>query len=765
MDHVHAKRKETNALKRKSLGDRGNVDDEPRKQARPRPSEPIPSAARPQSSKPSIKAEFKPAHKTELWNYIQQFLDTNRGIEQPAPTKSQALLTLPRVRDVEWNPVATSTFKDIELQRVAALILYVVGDMQERPCYRCAEQKGPFKGCVKLPRATSGTCHCSNCWYSHQVCNFEKWVGRKQQRELDGLQEQPDGNATEFESDKQDEDDREDNLLDLTMTDDDDETLGDDFAVLEPILSTPSGPSLYPPISRTSHILYTPSGRRYDEWVDDNGNIVSHAGQLLLPDDYTHSIEDPTRPWACPITDCGGNFLRRKDLRCHFSRIHYGRMLNDNCNGTFTEVGLYDEQKILRGGVFPSKTPSFPVVVSQKPALGQQRRVSSMATPLRQSQRTRPTEEDVTSANEDGEIRPMSEAAILSAMTPEDALRARAMWDYIRPHLASTKTIPANGHVKELLPLPRIRDIKWNQNWHKGFVEKLPRDISCMIIQLTGEEAPEPCTDCIKGKNPFDGCVVIARNADPKVRSHMISCANCNYHGHQNKCSITKWVQEREQSPYPPYHNPKATKAPERTVEKQETASNATPRVDKPDDAFVIVEGGRSLRTRPSAPADRPGVTEPERLRTQDELISAEEWERAPGRIRSEVATEPESQFSPATQPLLALLRFVMLTSRADLAMSEAFLSTSNFVQISHDTYVRVADIRPASVFRFNVEHDSNQHCSLSTGARLKVRVEGEPEFIIGPRGMFKIRPGAKCTVDNLTHGWAAVTVIKQFDD
>lgn len=40
-------------------------------------------------------------------------------------------------------------------------------------------------------------------------------------------------------------------------------------------------------------------------------------------------------------------------------------MLHDNCNGTFTILGLYDERRPGHGGAWPTDPPSLPTVVSQ----------------------------------------------------------------------------------------------------------------------------------------------------------------------------------------------------------------------------------------------------------------------------------------------------------------------------------------------------------------------------------------------------------------
>lgn len=331
-------------------------------------------------------------------------------------------------------------------------------------------------------------------------------------------------------------------------------------------------------------------------------------------------------------------------------------MLNDNLNGTFKFLGFYDEKrKLLPGNGMPTD-PSLPIVVSQTSL--EDKAKEDLAHPSPRSMTLKPG--GVAQDNDDANPEPMSESAILQSMVPADARKAQAMWDYIQPHLHHTRTIPASGHVKELLPSTRVRDLKWNPNTTRSFVENKPKDISCMIIQVTGEQAPNPCSECAKGKGLFDGCVVIDRNANPEVRSCMISCANCNYHGRQSGCSLKQWVQEREQPAYPPYFNPRAKKMSEKMEYISEPSSRATsasvlPQVTEPAPGRSAIEPGRTLRPRQS----QSGMVNDSALLTlgqvppvdETQKLDMEEWEMAPGRIRSQASDTPDSKNSAIWQP------------------------------------------------------------------------------------------------------------------
>ncbi len=56
--------------------------------------------------------------------------------------------------------------------------------------------------------------------------------------------------------------------------------------------------------------------------------------------------------------------------------------------------------------------------------------------------------------------------------------------------------------------------------------------------------------------------------------------------------------------------------------------------------------------------------------------------------------------------------------------------------------------VQPGQTHRFAPDQEVMRVCSLASG-KLRVRVKGEPEFVIGPRGMFKLKPGVACAVEN----------------
>jgi hypothetical protein len=336
-------------------------------------------------------------------------------------------------------------------------------------------------------------------------------------------------------------------------------------------------------------------------------------------------------------------------------RKHYACMLNDNCDGTLSVVGLYDNPKLGIGGSFPKEPPSYPYIVSQNPRDSDGPRPNMVHTAMAMSKSQRMPQVDILMDIDDDSLRPLDDES------------SKSMWAYIRPHLKKTKEIPDTGWVKELLPLPQMRELEWNPNRRHDFYETVPRDISCLIVQITGEEAPDPCTKCLEGKNPFNGCVVISRDAPPEVRARMVSCANCNYHGRQAECSIKNWVVSRPQPPFPGYLG-KGGKSASGISQPTRSEPSRTP--DKPSsdsgrrlsERYTATASAPSAQAGSSGPAGNRNVTEVRRSAPrpqspqveqsavisygqiqQDGPLEVEDWEIAPGRIRSEASETPDS--------------------------------------------------------------------------------------------------------------------------
>jgi hypothetical protein len=91
----------------------------------------------------------------------------------------------------------------------------------------------------------------------------------------------------------------------------------------------------------------------------------------------------------------------------------------------------------------------------------------------------------------------------------------------------------------------------------------------------------------------------------------------------------------------------------------------------------------------------------------------------------------------------------------------QASILSGQGAQFSYDFWIRIADIRGGTTLRFDVQQNNLRLCTIMEG-KLKVRIEGEPEFLIGRHGVFRIRPGATASAANMAYSWAAVHIMTQ---
>ncbi|KAK3938231.1 hypothetical protein QBC46DRAFT_265828 [Diplogelasinospora grovesii] len=344
---------------------------------------------------------------------------------------------------------------------------------------------------------------------------------------------------------------------------------------------------------------------------------------------------------------------------------------------------------------------------------------------------------------------PSSHWGYATGVSADAIRRQKENWDYIQPYLTHNKVAPTLGYVQELLTQRRLRDLELNpaRPPNQPYDEKTARDVAAMIIQITGEQMPSvvaSCTRCKQGKGPFATCVVIDRRAHPDARSRYIACANCIYHGKQTFCTHKTWRRgsSRTSSALPgdgadddddndehrnwEDQDVTMTDFGESRLRQQPASSTCTiiPTI-------IPTKRGRgrppksSYATPASQAQTSSALISGGQLQT-DDILEMETWEMAPGRIRETRSAKPEN-----------------------IAYSKSYLSTNHTVSVCEDVGFRIDTITSGGTLRFGRNADEQTRlCSLASG-KVRVKIGDKPEFAIGPHGMFKVRPGVECTVQN----------------
>lgn len=69
-------------------------------------------------------------------------------------------------------------------------------------------------------------------------------------------------------------------------------------------------------------------------------------------------------------------------------------------------------------------------------------------------------------------------------------------------------------------------------------------------------------------------------------------------------------------------------------------------------------------------------------------------------------------------------------------------------VRVSSELSFRVETVKSGRTLDFEADKARTRYCSVASG-KLRVTLEGQPEFTIGTHGLFKISPGVKGRVQN----------------
>ncbi|KAI1390376.1 uncharacterized protein F4822DRAFT_234411 [Hypoxylon trugodes] len=340
----------------------------------------------------------------------------------------------------------------------------------------------------------------------------------------------------------------------------------------------------------------------------------------------------------------------------------------------------------------------------------------------------------------DGSQQPRTSSAITDL--PDAGKQVRdsiELWRYTQSQLAYTPLypIPERGHVRELLQsLTRVRDVVFNPYSRTRFCEIGPYDISAMVVQVTGEEAKVPCSNCKKGKGPFAGCYVMPVEAPSDLRRSIWGCANCLYNSNQCRCDLNK--QSLEEFPRPKRGRPRLTtpgssnSRPVINIEKkrpmkrrQSNLSNAVATsgaTTGTDLRFASPPHTRSAKKKakgtsicgskrdPSHGVDGTVAINPA------QMLELETWEVAPGRIGDEGSDVTKN-----------------------FAFSNAYLAQNHAVQIGRDIAFQVVTIKPGTTYSWGSSAKRLRLCSLASG-KLQIKMHGK-EFTMGPNGMVRIKP------------------------
>ncbi|ROV89357.1 hypothetical protein VPNG_10119 [Cytospora leucostoma] len=502
--------------------------------------------------------------------------------------------------------------------------------------------------------------------------------------------------------------------------------------------------------------------RAYNEWPDESGSLVNTMGALLPP--YYMLAVIAGFEWA----------------------MHNSTLLNDNCDGTFSTLGQYNE--IVTGERRPPIVKSknalpadaSPLMEPQPPPhwadaklreafSAGQARLSSTAFPGVGQGNKRTVDEIMFTAGPldpaEGKASESSDLSDLSSPTsmsdydwsgsglgrqhrdPSEQLRpapdneeglgeaastegaahtaARRNWELIRKHFTNRHFPPPKaGALMKLLSQPCRRGLVRNPNFQ--FTVDHPKTVSLLVVQLFGDEAPVPCDGCAQGHGPFRGCVALSKEVAEDIQKGVISCANCAYKGrHQGKCNLKELL---------PHHASLAAADNTRRGRHVHYETVAAPW--KPPIA----------RGATNSSSDEFSLSQAAQKQAREDKVKTYPMMRKVPSLPSNLATNAQNSHSTTSQVLEVALDGSEAGSGQQVELGAGSKSQSTKTDGRFDFHV--ITIPTGTALQLQPDYSNFRLCSLVTG-KVMVQFNGEPAFQMGAGGVLQLLQGVNGEIVN----------------
>ncbi|SPJ82512.1 uncharacterized protein FTOL_09917 [Fusarium torulosum] len=459
--------------------------------------------------------------------------------------------------------------------------------------------------------------------------------------------------------------------------------------------------------------------RLYSLYPLPGGGTISARGAIIPPNYKLH--DDPELQFICPVRDCRRLFNGLKGLGGHFGAGHCSTTFNDNGDGTLTKVGSY--QRNGPGGmpgIVVSKNPLPPDAPPPvDPGL-------SMFASSHQTRISRAAELERKPTRLQGSMSQPPAPPVLS-----DSSNVKS---YLHQHLSPAQKAHRREDINFMLALSRKRDLpeSWKQI-HRGSNLDL-NHYACALAYLTGRVVTGSEQCIVNTTRPSarlsQPCIALPSSmplSAKKSFSSLESCVGCRYWCHlQRRSNGCDWCPD-----------PKSGRGTSGSSVRSSSSGEVSQGMDVDIEEVIeepietVEEAVQELkRAKRRSPIHNTQVT----MRDQSSIgivdrpghvggveLEMEDWEVAPGRVKDD--------------------------SSENIAFSNSYLTSGQPVTVSEDISFNVIVLKPGSASHWKVEDDKLRTCSVAAG---KVRVTmGEQTFQMGPNGMFVVRPGQACKVEN----------------
>ncbi|KAL0943192.1 uncharacterized protein CTRU02_201078 [Colletotrichum truncatum] len=503
-------------------------------------------------------------------------------------------------------------------------------------------------------------------------------------------------------------------------------------------------------------------------------NGTEPACGALVPTGYKRWT-DPDYPYICPARHCRLTFQTIHGLGTHFAMKHNNTKFNDNLNGTLTVVGYYE---------VPGQKRSPAIVVSRNPPTGNEppmpepepagyklagqtlsrtsstpkSRVVTLSMPRSHSNPSPP----VSGAEGDSDYNAVlkRELSLLRRNREPPAPKDTPLMTYLVAHLpANYRLATERPDFRVLLKLPMKRSFPDSWGLRNRVSLTIPPLAGLSLLMfLTGDLAPTPCSTCANEPTASGSdtilrpCVVMSAAVPSWLKETTNqACACCQWRSSAKRCKNTcNFLTAPKAAPGTSSLPAPVTSAAESPIESPvplpRAAYPSRPSIkeatgdSRPSSPPRRITRHTQVASKASVESDVPAVASVPVSSTPDqtmpaEMLEMEDWEVAPGRVRDEQSEIP-----------------------TNVAFSNAYLTSNQAVTVSEDIAFNVLVIKPGASHQWTEEEDKVRICSLAVG-KVNVNLGKTEPFQIGPNGMFKLKPGVACLIENRMYIDAVVHV------
>ncbi|KAL2261781.1 hypothetical protein VTK26DRAFT_3361 [Humicola hyalothermophila] len=493
--------------------------------------------------------------------------------------------------------------------------------------------------------------------------------------------------------------------------------------------------------------------RMYSEWTglwEGVPRKVPGVG-ALFPEGYLPRFGHP-EPWICPVRDCQTIFADAWALGGHFSMGHRACLLNDNLDGTFSVLGK-------RKTTDPASGRMPPIIVSRHPI--NPATAPPKATPRRPGRRKR------------SEMKPqgldIQGKSFSTTVHESESVKVR----YCHSRFSrSPSSDPGDPPTKDTTAQHSISEHSTAEE-DGGSYSSDSSDTSMLFPSETATQSLRYGTAFparVAGRARMVSIRKAARVVTPVIAKRQSSirrlAAKLGAKAARREVAVYKpsesAVQEEQGPDGKQSGSMNIANGARRSRRLLEQQSRDSTRQQESSKSTLARGSSPSSKLRkkkekevssssldPAGPNDNKGQRDPKPEQQQPKAtgnaipplaLKMADWEIAPGRIR--VGTRDSAQ---------------------DIAFSSSYLSRGWAVHVMDGTTFQVAEIPPGGSLVWSAEDGRTRLCSVARGI-IRVTLP-EKEFPIGPNGMWKVRPGASCTVVNPFYLGAVVHVTTIVED